>query len=74
MLGDVIRVNECACYLLDLLNKVFQQCLDKFVIVFIDDILVYFKTRAEHARHLRLVLRSLREHRLYVKFRNDNLG
>ena len=41
---------------------------------FIDDILVYSKTRAEHARHLKLVLRSLREHRLYVKFRNANLG
>ena len=35
---------------------------------FIDDILVYSKTRAEHARHLELVLRSLREHRLYAKF------
>ena len=35
---------------------------------FIDDILVYSKTRAEHARHLKLVLRSLREHRLYAKF------
>ena len=35
---------------------------------FIDDILVYSKTRAEHARHLKLVLRSLREHQLYAKF------
>ena len=54
---------------MDLMNQVFQQYLDRFVIVFIDDILVYSKTRAEHARHLELVLRSLREHRLYAKFR-----
>ena len=53
---------------MDLMNQVFQQYLDRFVIVFIDDILVYSKTRAEHARHLKLVLRSLREHRLYAKF------
>ena len=45
------------------MNQVFQQYLDRFVSVFIDDILVYSKTRAEKARHLKLVLRSLREHR-----------
>ncbi|XP_070662321.1 uncharacterized protein [Malus domestica] len=52
-----------------LMNKVFQQYLDKFVIVFIDDILVYSKSKADHIRYLNLVLKKLREHhRLYAKF------
>ena len=51
-----------------LMNKVFQQYLDRFVIVFIDDILVYSITKEEHVRHLSLVLKKLREHRLYAKF------
>ena len=51
-----------------LMNKVFQQYLDRFVIVFIDDILVYSKLKEEHGRHLTLVLRKLREHCLYAKF------
>ena len=49
-------------------NKVFQQYLDKFVIVFMDDILVYSKSKENHVRHLTLVLNKLREHRLYAKF------
>ncbi|KAM2405157.1 hypothetical protein ACFXTH_032417 [Malus domestica] len=53
---------------MDLMNRVFQPYLDKFVIVFIKDILVYFKTRADHVRHPKLVLKSLREHQLYAKF------
>ena len=51
-----------------LMNKVFQQYLDRFVIVFIDDILVYSKSKEEHGRQLTLVLRKLREHRMYAKF------
>jgi len=42
--------------------------LDKFVVVFIDDILIYSKNDEEHARHLRIVLTRLREHKLYAKF------
>ena len=42
--------------------------LDKFVIVFIDDILIYSKDKEEHADHLRLILENLREHKLYAKF------
>ena len=42
--------------------------LDKFVVVFIDDILVYSKNKKEHAEHLRIVLTRLREHQLYAKF------
>jgi hypothetical protein len=49
------------------MNKVFMEYLDKFVVVFIDDILVFSKTKAEHVGHLRLVLQKLREHKLYAK-------
>jgi hypothetical protein len=44
-----------------------MEYLDKFVVVFIDDILVFSKTEKEHAEHLRLVLQKLREHKLYAK-------
>ena len=53
---------------MDLMNRVFQQYLDRFVIVFIDDILVYSKSKSEHVQHLTLVLKKLREHQLYAKF------
>jgi len=42
--------------------------LDKFVIVFIDDILIYSSSKEEHENHLKIVLMMLREHRLYAKF------
>ena len=51
-----------------LMNSVFMPKLDKFVVVFIDDILVYSKNKEEHAKHLRIVLTRLREHQLYAKF------
>ena len=51
-----------------LMNLVFMPDLDKFVVVFIDDILIYSKNEEEHAEHLRVVLQHLREHKLYVKF------
>jgi hypothetical protein len=47
-----------------LMNGVFRSYLDKFVIVFLDDILVYSKTEEEHEKHLRMVLQVLREHQL----------
>ena len=53
---------------MDLMNCVFRPYLDKFVIVFIDDILVYSSSKEEHAEHLRIVLQTLREHKLYAKF------
>ena len=53
---------------MDMMNRVFRSFLDRFVIVFIDDILVYSKSEEEHARHLRFVLQTLRDHQLYVKF------
>ena len=53
---------------MDLMNRVFKPYLDRFVIVFIDDILIYSKTKAEHERHLRLTLQTLQGNRLYAKF------
>ena len=53
---------------MDLMNRVFRPFLDRFVIVFIDDILVYSKSEDEHAKHLRFVLQTLRDYRLYAKF------
>jgi hypothetical protein len=50
-----------------LMNGVFRDYLDKFVIVFLDDILVYSKSEEEHEQHLRMVLQVLREHQLYAK-------
>jgi hypothetical protein len=50
-----------------LTNNGFMEYLDKFIVVFIDDILIYSKTEEEHEEHLRLVLQKLREHQLYAK-------
>ena len=53
--------------LMDLMNRVFQPYLDRFVIVFIDDILVYLSSSEEHLEHMRIVLQTLRERQLYAK-------
>ena len=50
-----------------LLNKIFAQYLDQFTLVFIDDILMYSKSREEHEEHLRIVLQLLRDNQLYAK-------
>jgi hypothetical protein len=50
-----------------LMNGVFKDYLDKFVIVFLDDILVYSKSKEEHEKHMWMVLQVLREHQLYAK-------
>ena len=53
---------------MDLMNRVFRPYLDRFVIVFINDILMYSRSELEHERHLGLVLHTLRQHQLYAKF------
>ena len=53
---------------MDLMNRVFKDFFDTFVIVFVDDILVYSKTKAEHEEHLRKILETFRSHKLYAKF------
>ncbi|NBJ95683.1 reverse transcriptase family protein, partial [Parablautia muri] len=52
---------------MDLMNRVFREFLDKFVIVFIDDILIYSRNEADHEEHLRIVLSTLRQQQLYAK-------
>ncbi|GJT86401.1 putative reverse transcriptase domain-containing protein [Tanacetum coccineum] len=54
--------------LMDLMNRVCKPYLDRFVIVFIDDILIYSKSRKEHKGHLKLILKLLKEEELYAKF------
>jgi hypothetical protein len=51
-----------------LMNSVFMPELDKFVVDFIDDILVYFKNEEEHEQHLCIILQQLHDHKLYAKF------
>ena len=53
---------------MDLMHRVFQPYLDQFVMVFVDDILIYSRFEEEHEDRLRIVLQALREHRLYAKF------
>nr|GFB60339.1 putative reverse transcriptase domain-containing protein [Tanacetum cinerariifolium] len=53
---------------MDLMNQIFYEFLDKFVIVFIDDILVFSESKEEHEDHLRTVLQTLRQEKLYAKF------
>jgi hypothetical protein len=55
-------------YFMYLMNSVFMPELDKFVVVFIDDILIYSKNLEDHAKHLHIILQRLREHHLYAKF------
>ena len=60
--------NASAAFM-DLMNRVFHKYLDRFVIVFIDDILIFSKSMAEHEEHLRIVFQILREKKLYAKFK-----
>jgi hypothetical protein len=62
------RLTNAPAYFMYLMNKVFMEYLDKFVVVFIDNILVFSKTEEEHEVHLWLVLEKLKAHQLYAKF------
>ena len=59
--------NALAAFI-DLMNRVFKKYLDMFIIVFIDDILVYSHSENDHADHLNVVLQTLRAHQLFDKF------
>jgi hypothetical protein len=60
-------LTNAPAYFMYMMNKVFMEYLDKFVIVFIDDILIYSRSEEEHEGHLRLVLQKLQDHKLYAK-------
>jgi hypothetical protein len=60
-------LTNASAFFMNLMNSVFMDYLDKFVVVFIDDILIYSQSEEEHANHLRMVLQRLREHQLYAK-------
>ena len=61
-------LTNALAYFMYLMNSIFFEELDVFVIIFIDDILVYSKTEEDHVKHLRIVLQKLRDHKLYAKF------
>ena len=63
------RVTNAISTFMDLMNQVFKSYLDKFVIVFIDDILVYLRSFKEHKQHMSLVLQRLRERQLFGKLK-----
>jgi hypothetical protein len=60
-------LTNALAFFMYLMNNVFMDYLDKFVVVFIDDILIYSQIVEEHVDHLKMVLQTLREHQLYVK-------
>jgi hypothetical protein len=61
-------LTNAPAYFMNLMNKVFMEYLDRFVVVFIDDILIYSKSDSDHEEHLRLVLQKLRDNQLYAKY------
>jgi hypothetical protein len=61
-------LTNASAYFMNLMNKVFMEYLDRFVVVFIDDILIYSKNDSDHEEHLRMVLQKLRDNQLYAKF------
>jgi hypothetical protein len=61
-------LTNAPAYFMDLKNKVFMEYLDRFTVVFIDDILIYSKSESDHEEHLRLMLHKVRDNQLYAKF------
>lgn len=61
------EVTNATALFMNLINQVFSEHLDKFVVVFIDDILIYSKDKEEHVSHLRIILETLRKEKLYRK-------
>ena len=62
------RLTNALAAVMDLMHRIFQPYLDQFVVVFVDDILIYSQSEWEHEYHLRIILQLLRDHQLYAKF------
>nr|GFA27488.1 hypothetical protein [Tanacetum cinerariifolium] len=62
------RLTNAPAVFIDLMNQVYKPYLDKFVIVFIDDILIYFKNKEDHGEYLKIILELLKKDQLYAKF------
>ena len=56
------------------MNDIFQEYLDKFIVVYLDDILIYSRTKEEHLQHVRTILSTLRKHKLYAKLKKYELA
>ena len=61
-------VTKAPAIFMDLMQRIFCPYLDQFVVIFLDDILIYSKSEEDHARHLRLVLQTLKDQKLFAKF------
>jgi hypothetical protein len=61
-------LTDAPTYFRNLMNKVFMEYLDRFVVVFIDNIFIYSKSVSDHEKHLRLVLQKLRDNQLHTKY------
>jgi hypothetical protein len=61
-------LTNALAYFMNMMNKVFMEYLDRFIMLFIDDILIYSKSDSEHEEHLRLLLQELRDNQLYAKY------
>ena len=61
-------LTNALAYFMNMMNKVFMEELDKFVVVFIDEILIYSRSAEEHEQHLKVILNKLQAHELYAKF------
>ena len=72
--SNVVWTNQCPNIFMNLMNKVFMEELDKFVVVFIDYILIYSRNAEEHEQHLRVILNKLWTHELYAKFSKCEFG
>jgi DNA replication protein DnaC len=59
-------LTNALAFFMNMMNNAFMDYLDKFVVVFIDDILIYSQSEEEHVDHLKMVLQRLREHQLYA--------
>ena len=61
-------LTNAPAYFMNTMNKVFMEELDKFIVVFIDNILIYSRSAEEHEQHLKVILNKLQAHELYAKF------